>query len=330
MERNRLTSLFDLMPGLRVAVVGDFCLDAYWTLARTGEYSLETGREVHPVTSQRYELGGASNVVANLRALGVGCVVPVGLVGNDPFAWQLRRLLDAIEVPNETLIVQSAEWQTPVFCKPHLEGVEQDRFDLGGGNALSDESADRLVEAIRATADNDGVILNQQFPLTIWNEQTLSAARELADGSAPIVAVDSRDLPDQFGRSAIKLNAREAAALEGRSLAPGDAGRLDQARADAEALHGRTGRPVFLTRGKKPAIVVAESRIEQIEVIPIEGPIDPVGAGDTVIAAWVAGMAAGASPFEAARLAQLAAAVTVGKLQRTGTASPEEILNVSR
>jgi bifunctional ADP-heptose synthase (sugar kinase/adenylyltransferase) len=57
----------------------------------------------------------------------------------------------------------------------------------------------------------------------------------------------------------------------------------------------------------------------------VEGPIDTVGAGDTVIAAIAAVLGAGGDPDTAARLAALAAAVTVRKLLITGTATPDEI-----
>jgi sugar/nucleoside kinase (ribokinase family) len=58
------------------------------------------------------------------------------------------------------------------------------------------------------------------------------------------------------------------------------------------------------------------------------GPIDPVGAGDTFIAALAAGLAAGATSQEACALASLASGITLRKLHITGTASPEEILDL--
>lgn len=78
----------------RVAVVGDFCLDAYWDI-RSGdtEFSIETGLPVNRVTSQRYSPGGAGNVVANLVSLGVGQVRAIGLYGRDPFGRALVKLL---------------------------------------------------------------------------------------------------------------------------------------------------------------------------------------------------------------------------------------------
>lgn len=62
----------------------------------------------------------------------------------------------------------------------------------------------------------------------------------------------------------------------------------------------------------------------------MEGPIDPVGAGDAAMAALLAGLCAGADPVEAAELAALCAAITVRKLGTTGEAYPDELLALLR
>ena len=58
------------------------------------------------------------------------------------------------------------------------------------------------------------------------------------------------------------------------------------------------------------------------------GPVDPVGAGDSLLAGIAAALAAGEAPLGAAELGNFAAAVTVQKLRVTGTASPPEILAI--
>ena len=73
------------LPAARVTVFGDFCLDAYWLIDDgEPEVSVETALGVHRVRTQRYSLGGAGNVAANLVDLGVGQVRAVGLIGDGP------------------------------------------------------------------------------------------------------------------------------------------------------------------------------------------------------------------------------------------------------
>ena len=70
-----LKRLLDDICKARIAVLGDYCLDAYWFVDRSREeISVETGLPTRPVMEQRYSLGGAGNVVMNLVAMGVDMV----------------------------------------------------------------------------------------------------------------------------------------------------------------------------------------------------------------------------------------------------------------
>jgi len=64
--------------------------------------------------------------------------------------------------------------------------------------------------------------------------------------------------------------------------------------------------------------VCAADGIDLVPGIEILGPVDPVGAGDSFLAATAASVAGGATPAEAAEIGNFAAAVTVQKLQQTG------------
>ena len=75
MNRNELEALLGDIRRVRIGVIGDFCLDAYWELdASLSEISIETGLATRAVRRQRYSLGGAGNVANNLVAMGVGQV----------------------------------------------------------------------------------------------------------------------------------------------------------------------------------------------------------------------------------------------------------------
>ena len=60
--------------------------------------------------------------------------------------------------------------------------------------------------------------------------------------------------------------------------------------------------------------------------IVVDGPVDPVGAGDSVTAGLVSTLISGGSMSEAAFVGNLAASITVTKIGTTGTASPEEVI----
>ena len=165
-ETNWLDEALDRLPGARVAVFGDFCLDAYWLIdPDEGELSVETGLPVRRVRRQRYSLGGAANVAANLCDLKVARVRAVGLVGDDLFGELLRKLLTERGTDTAGLLSCQDDWQTMVFGKPHVRDEEQNRIDFGGFNAVRPETMDRLAgELARAAQACPVVILNQQIP----------------------------------------------------------------------------------------------------------------------------------------------------------------------
>ena len=127
----------------------------------------------------------------------------------------------------------------------------------------------------------------------------------------------------EFEGVTVKPNHLEAARACGD--APGEVADLDAAMAHGRALAARAGRPVFLTLGKLGILACTADRADHAPAPPVRGPIDIVGAGDSVAAGIVAALCAGADPLEAARFGNLCASVTIHKLGTTGTASPDEL-----
>ncbi len=326
MNRARLDELLNTIRTARVAVLGDFALDACWTLDHSAsELSLETGKPTWPVRAQRYELGGAANVVHNLHRLGVKEVRALGVVGNDPFGRELKRRLDAIGVDTSGLTAQAEAWDTLVFGKPYADGVEQSRLDFGTRNQPTPEIEQKLVTDWRETVPRvDGIILNQQARHGVWsNVLTAAVNQAIAAHRQRIFVVDSRDHSEEFSGAILKVNE-----LAARRLAGTGSGRrpTDEWERLARKLHGQTGQPVFITRGAQGLVAYDGRTLTAVAGIRVPEPVDPVGAGDAATAALTAALCAGASVAEAAELANLAAAVTVTKIQRCGTATPEEIV----
>ena len=308
------------LPGLRVAVVGDFCLDAYWELdSSSTETSIETGLPVRKVRAQRYQLGGAGNVVANLCAMGVGAVRAIGSVGDDPFGQVVHDLLSGLGVDTAALRCHPA-LGTPVYIKPLRDGMEESRIDLSANREATEHERSTFVADLAEAGNWAQVILvNQQLPDSA-DDAVIAAVNVIATTpGAPIVVVDSRHAAHRFNHSTLKCNHDEALQL---CAALGFAVTSDEERVLALTQH--TGRPVFLTRGAHGIMAASNRTICDIPGIEVTGPFDPVGAGDTVLAAIGAAQAAGATPSESAIFANLAAAVAVTKLRTTGTVNPAE------
>jgi len=329
MKRDELTALLARIRSVRAAIVGDFCLDAYLLVDPSrSEASLETSLATRPVRTQRYSPGGAANVAANLRSMGVEHIALFGVVGADPFAGELLRLLGAAGIDTSGLLVQREEWDTHVYIKPFEHEREQHRIDFGAFNALHAAVEHALMENLEAALPSlDIVILKQQVACGVHTEAVRRRLCALA-GSSPgrLFITDSRHFADAYGRTIRRLPLGEAARIAGAAppgAAPPPPGEVEGV---CRSLFARWGAPVFVTLEDQGCAVIDTGGYHEIPPLLILSPVDPVGAGDSMLAGIAAALGAGGSPAEAAELGSVVAGVTARKLLQTGTATPEEII----
>jgi len=333
MKENRIDEILTRIKNVKIAVYGDFCVDAYWLLdARGSEVSLETGLQARAVGRHYYSLGGASNVVANLAALEPAAIQVIGVVGDDIFGRELRRQFHELDVDTKHLVIQKDNFDTVTFGKPYLEDKEQPRIDFGFFNKRSEQTDRTLLEGINeALRKADTLIVNQQVPGSIINESFIDRANALFKKYADkIVLLDSRHYGHKFENIYRKTNDLEAARLNNVDVKLGDVLTLADVNEYALNLYKQFNKPVFLTRGPRGIITVDSDGIHEVPGIQLLKKLDIVGAGDTVTSALALCLGAGIPPAEASEFANLAAAVTVQKLFQTGTASGPEILEIGK
>lgn len=315
-----LDALLDRLPAVRVAVLGDVCLDAYWQLEDSdANRSLETGQPVRVVREQRYAPGGGGNVAANLAALGVGRVEMFGLIGADLFGDELLRQLAATGVITRGMVRGPVGWQTPVYVKPYLGATELNRFDFGTGNPPAAAAWEEALKNFEAAAAQCSVAAINQQVIGGWPSEVVERlAALIARCPKTLFLVDSRDHAETFAGGGLKLNLAEA-----RQLLPSlKVESADAAPELARALSGPRGAPVAITRGADGLVLAAGGEVFDVPGVELPGAVDSVGAGDAALAALAAGFAAGATPLEVATFANLAAAITTRQVRTTGKATP--------
>jgi rfaE bifunctional protein kinase chain/domain len=328
---NWLESVLAGVSTARVAVIGDFCVDAYWQMdTGPARPSLETGLPVRCVRSQRYGLGGAGNVVANLIDLGVKEVRAIGLTGDDPWGRELMRLLDASGADVSGMVVGDRSWQTTVYAKPYLNEMEENRIDFGAFNQVSELAGDALIKALDSAAGkSDVVVINQQFQSGLGETRFVTRLNRLiASHPETRFIVDSRDAAGLFRGAILKLNSSEVLRLVNHVQDSSNGSAFEAVSAAAVSMSDRIGQPIFVTRGERGIVVADGANVSEIPGIQIVEQTDAVGAGDTVVAAVAAAIGSGSDAVAAARFANIAAAITVKKLRMTGTATQAEILAV--
>jgi len=333
MTPERFRRITDRYAGLTVAVVGDFCLDRYLEIdPGRAETSIETGLTVHNVTRVRAQPGGAGTIVNNLVALGVGSILPVSFCGDDGEGYELRRSLAALPGISLDRFVTSADRRTFTYCKPLLmhsgqPPQELNRLDSKNWTATPPPLESILIDHLKSACEvADAVIFLIQVDTPETGAITRRMLAEIGHLAAkypgkPMLA-DSRQSLKGWPPVSLKMNSAELAAMLSRS------GKMSPAEASGACveLARQTGRPVFVSMSEH-GIVAAEpdGTSAHVPALPLRGPIDIVGAGDSVTANLTAALAAGAQLREALELAAAASSHVIHQLGTTGTASVDEI-----
>lgn len=331
MNKERLREILNDISSIKIAVVGDFCLDAYWFIDESmSEISVETGKATRPVSVQKYSLGGAGNVTANLAAMGVKEVHAFGVIGTDPFGNEMVRIMKEKGIITRNLLVQSSGWHTHTYSKPYIGDDELNRIDFGNFNRLTEETADRLIGNLVQTIPSvDLIIINQQVPSGIHTEYFRTKLIEVISSfPKKIFITDSRSFNDHFNGTIRKMNDAEALRLCGKTKMHDDPVSVYELEAAAGELFNRYAKPLLITRGSKGSVIIDEKGFRKIPGLLILSRTDTVGAGDSYLAGAASALPAGYSLDEAADLGTLVAGVTVQKLFQTGTASQQEILAI--
>jgi len=339
----RFDDLTSRFAGLRVAVVGDFSLDRYFDIDPTRvEVSLETGLPVHNITGVRCSPGAAGNIVQNLAALGAGTVRPVGFCGEDGESFELLKALRALPGVSLDHFLPTPERRPFTYTKPllHHPGkppVELSRLDLKNWAPTPPDVEARLTGALqRLGPELDALIVMDQAGVPgagVVSAAILRAVRDLTLAHPRLIAVaDSRHGLGRFPPLIFKMNAAEFAVLAGGSPAsapgPGQSTEwtLPALLAGAERFAAANRQPVFITLAERGMIGAAPgSAAVHVPALPVRGPIDIVGAGDSVTAVLTLALAAGARIEEAMILAQAAASIVIHQLGTTGSARVAEL-----
>jgi rfaE bifunctional protein kinase chain/domain len=319
-----------------MAVLGDFFLDSYLIMERRlSELSIETGLEAFQVVETRQYPGAAGTVVSNLRALGAQ-VMAIGLYGDDGNGYLLQRKLleQTVDLRGFTRV---AGMLTPTYTKPimrELDGYEHElnRMDIKRRTVMPASLEETVRDHLQALLpEADGMLVIDQVTERNCGVITDRIRAEVGQTALlhpeKIICADSREHLGLFENVILKSNVREslrAARLEPRE---GEALAVSADRCGRE-LSTRTRHPVVITLGSEGLYLVENEQAEGcfLPSLPVNGPIDIVGAGDSVNASVGAALCAGASLKEAGILGNLAASVVIQQVGTTGTASPSQIL----
>ncbi|MGD2122556.1 MAG: PfkB family carbohydrate kinase [Gemmatimonadota bacterium] len=322
MNRISLSRAKDLLaraPEARILVVGDLMLDRYLT-GSVDRISPEAPVPVVKVEGERWALGGAGNVAANVVALGAKCEV-VGGVGGDPEGSLLKDSLEELGV-GVSGVIQLEGRPTTVKTRIMARHQHVTRVDRENVSDVSEAQAKALSALVEELSNNASAIAIEDYNKGIMVPALIRATLLAGQRAAIPTVVDPKRLNffEFQGATVFKPNSRELEDALGERLQPDNPEWMGRAR---DRLRCET---LLLTLGEA-GMAVQGTGTEYMRVPTVARDVyDVSGAGDTVTAVLSVALALGATLMEAAVLANHAAAVEVGKAG-VATVSPEEILN---
>ncbi|MGB4811600.1 MAG: bifunctional D-glycero-beta-D-manno-heptose-7-phosphate kinase/D-glycero-beta-D-manno-heptose 1-phosphate adenylyltransferase HldE [Methylophilaceae bacterium] len=294
-------------------VIGDVMLDRY-LMGEVSRISPEAPVPIVLLKSQQDRAGGAANVAANLALLGIKTHI-IGCVGNDNEASILRNLMTNIGIESSAVMQSS---QRPTIAKTRILGGHQQmmRLDQENSTNFSEAETTALQASIYAALSGaPTMVILSDYAKGLLSEPICQEIIALCKTKNIPVLVDpkGRDYQKYQGATALTPNKKETA--EACNTSTNDPDLMHKATALKTSLNLQF---LAVTRGEE-GITLLDADTQQMAQshhLPAiaKQVFDVSGAGDTVIATLAAGLMNHLTPLEALELANIAAAVVVGKV----------------
>jgi D-beta-D-heptose 7-phosphate kinase/D-beta-D-heptose 1-phosphate adenosyltransferase len=315
-----LLPYIDRLKSARVLCIGDVMLDHY-VYGQVERVSPEAPIPVLWIEREMKTLGGAGNVLRNLRALGVASSF-ISVVGNDEAGREIGRLVEAQDGAEAHVLVQPQR-TTTVKTRYIASNQQLLRADRESAIPVDPYIREDLLRLARELVADNPVVVISDYAKGVLTEgvapEIIRAAREA--GARVIVDPKGGDHIRYRGADLVKPNRRELAHATGMPVATDS-----EIIAASRALIDRCGfAAVLASLGAEGLVLVSSDGSAHIERAAVREVYDVSGAGDTVVAMVAAALACGISLTDAARLANAAAGVVVGKIG-TAVAYGSELL----
>ena len=314
---NRLLAGF---AGKRILVIGDLMLDEFiW--GRVSRISPEAPVPVVDVTGESYYPGGAANVARNVQEF-TDKVAVMGVAGADSHGRQLLELLEDSGIDTSG-IQRDAAFLTTVKTRIIARNQQVVRVDRERRTPLTPEQTERARNHLDGVAAGLDAIIVADYGKGLLTQPLADYICRTARGHNKILTVDPHPHTSLSWQGATAIKPNRAEAFMAAGLPPSDP--VAPVLSDQPLIEAgnrllrlwKTG-SVLITLGEHGMLLFQSGSQPYPTPTRAKDVFDVSGAGDTALAVFTLGLAAGATPAEAAELANCASGIVVGKL---GTAT---------
>lgn len=305
---------------LRVAVIGDVMLDTY-TYGTVERISAEAPVPIIQIVKEMSVLGGAGNVLANLATVGVQTSL-ISTVGNDAAGETVTTLLRELagDQAKHILVTDATK---PTVTKKRLVAANQQllRIDTEDTAPVGEKVTYQVVSELEAVLNGVDVICISDYGKGFLTAPLVEVVLTVASRLQIPVVVDTKPKNISFFYNCTLISPNESELMEMTA-----SGTIEER---AQALAEQTKSNILVTLGGKGVYYADATDAARNFSLPsfATDVRDVSGAGDTVVAFVVIGLALGLSIKEAITLANHAAAISVSK-PHTAVVTMEELLAV--
>jgi D-beta-D-heptose 7-phosphate kinase/D-beta-D-heptose 1-phosphate adenosyltransferase len=300
------------VENVHVLVVGDVMLDRYWR-ADAQRISPEAPVPVASINDTHDRAGGAANVAQNISTLGSQATL-IGVVGDDDEGKEIQQLLNKQNINTEFVKDKSIRTTSKIRIVSRNQQLIRLDFD-GAAHASANAVESKFSQCIKNASI---VILSDYGKGVLENVQAIiSCAR--AEGKRVIVDPKGDNFEKYKNASVITPNYSEFCAVAG------DCHSEDEIHSKAQDICRQYNfEALLITRSEKGmTLVMHDGKVMHIPA-QVREVYDVTGAGDTVISAFSISLAANDDFEQAARVANIAASIVVGKFG-AATVTQEEL-----
>jgi D-beta-D-heptose 7-phosphate kinase/D-beta-D-heptose 1-phosphate adenosyltransferase len=317
-SRDRLIELLEAGGQQRIAIIGDAMLDVYLR-GDVDRVSPEAPVPVVRIRDKELALGGAANVAQNVAAIGASCDLVCAL-GQDAEGQVVTSMLREIGADTKSLVTVARRTTTKTRVIARSQQIvrfdEEDDADITGDEVVA------LANAAITAIDHADALVLEDYNKGVLTPGVITPAIEHAKRREIPVVVDPKykNFFAYRGATIFKPNRRELESALGAAFD------VENPESLPDWFHKLGVDHLLLTLGEAGmALLAADGEVGRVPTTARE-VYDVVGAGDTVTAYLATMLAAGATPAEAAVIANFAAGVEVGKLG-AATVTIDEVMD---
>ena len=300
-----------------ILVVGDLMIDHYlWGSCE--RISPEAPVQVVDIAKETTVLGGAGNVVNNLKVLGAQVSVS-SVIGNDDNGVELTNMLHDIGVNTQEIVLQEGRKTSK---KSRVIAVSQQilRYDKESKDDIQKESIEKILHSLRFSISKYDVVILSDYGKGVLTPELCQGVIKLCKQNNVKVLVDPKGSDFSKYKGAYLLTPNKKEAILATKIEIQDEESLKEALVQ---LKTECDLDISLITLSEDGIATYDTEVKVFPTVAKE-VFDVTGAGDTVIASIAFALAAGKNIEETAAFANLAAGVVVGKIG-SATVSMDEI-----